>query len=236
MKDHAVDYVEKIEALLLKAFRTEPFHNLFYLGLSQPSRLKGGTCSDKVLAFQETLAHHGIRSRLHTALLPKDWRDLNAGFNECHRVLIIDIRYQRYVADVGNGWPSCRLFSMQRQMSYSAFGITFSTELSRDYLDIYQYKQGQKTLSVRVPKILPPESVVHEAIARRFDNDKTYPFANGLRYAQIMGEQFYFLRKNRLEIYSAQGNTQKILSPNRAVQFAALQTTFGLTPEVLNPQ
>lgn len=221
------------EKLLLHEFKTVPFHNLFYLGLCTPSVvLKGGTCSDKVLAFQKTLAQHAIESRLHTSLMP-DWANPEADLQDSHRLLVMELGGERYFADVGNGWPSVRLFSFERAVHYRVFGIEYYSEITSESVDVYHLKEGKRTLSQRVPKQLTSEAAVRDAVDRRFSTGKKYPFSTGLRFAQVIGDEFRFLKKDQLQIYSQSGRVERIALPSRADQIHALDRWFGLDIKAL---
>jgi len=209
-----------IEQWLLEEFRTTPFHNLFYLGLCRPScALGGGTCSDKVLAFQARLRRLGVNARLHNARINGQL---------CHRVLALALEDGVYFADVGNGWPSIRLFPADREICYAAYGIVFQTHLREAYLDVYQIKQGRESLSLSIPLTLEPESAVKSAIARRFNGEISYPFRAGLRYAQVVADDFLFLKGHELRIFSQRAAVQTIRLASPASQLSALQSYFGL--------
>ena len=56
-----MDIIKKIEHLLLEEFKTVPFHNLFMLkNINNKDFSLGGTCSDKVLNFKETLINNNM--------------------------------------------------------------------------------------------------------------------------------------------------------------------------------
>ncbi|MBB5211890.1 hypothetical protein [Microbulbifer hydrolyticus] len=219
MSTRAVSIVA-IEQWVLEEFRATPFHNLFYLGLCRPSyALGGGTCSDKVMAVQARLRSAGVNARLHTARINNQL---------CHRVLALALEDGVYFADVGNGWPSIRLFPADREICYAAYGIVFQTRLREGYLDVYQIKQGCERLSLSIPLKLERESTVKSAIARRFNGEITYPFSTGLRYAQVVGDEFLFLKGNELRIFSQGTAVQSIHLASPASQLSALHAYFGL--------
>lgn len=216
--------VNKVHELLLDEFSTVPFHNLFYLGVCQPGSLKtpflaGGTCSDKVLSFRKRLLAEDIPARLHHAVI---------NGQICHRVLALELDGARYFADVGNGWPSVRLFPADREISYVAYGIEFSSLLNGEWLDVYQRKQGSKTLSVRIPLVLPDELQVLQQINDRFDGRIAYPFTDGFRFAQVRADQFLFLKRNSLRIYQPGRALVTVDLPDRQAQLSALETYFGV--------
>ncbi|WGL15205.1 hypothetical protein PVT68_10505 [Microbulbifer bruguierae] len=212
--------IHEIEQLMLDEFRATPFHNLLYLGLCGPScALEGGTCSDKVLAFQARLQSAGVSARLHNAWI---------NHQLCHRVLALELDDGVYYADVGNAWPSIRLFPAAREVRYRAFGIVFQTRLRDAFLDVYQLKPGSETLSQSIPLRLEPESAVITAIARRFSGEMNYPFSAGLRYAQVIGDKFLFLKGDELRIFSDHKATRSLRFTSLSSQLSALRNYFGL--------
>ncbi|UXD87717.1 arylamine N-acetyltransferase [Thalassolituus hydrocarboniclasticus] len=205
-----------------------PFHNLFYLGLCHAGGADsptGGTCSDKVLAFRDRLTAQGIKARLHSAFI---------NGQNCHRVLVLDIDGERYFADVGNGWPSVRLFPADSDSSYLAYGIEFSSYRNGDWLDIYQQKEGRCSLSVRIPLALMDEEQVEQMIQNRFDGSTEYPFDDGIRCAQVLGDAFVFLKRDRLRIFQSDKDVVTVSLPEWQDQIAALETRFGLTLSAVN--
>ncbi|MDH2433072.1 hypothetical protein QCD60_10875 [Pokkaliibacter sp. MBI-7] len=214
-----------VHQLMLEEFSTVPFHNLFYLGISAPDLLvnplsSGGTCSDKVLAFRDRLKTQSIAARLHSAFIN--------GVN-CHRVLVLDLAGERYFADVGNAWPSVRLFPAAGDAVYSAYGIEFSSRRRGEWLEIYQRKEGRQSLSLRIPLTLSDEHLVLQKIKHRFDGATEYPFMDGIRFAQVLGDAFVFLKKDRLRIYQPHNEVVTIALPEWGDQVAALETYFGVT-------
>ena len=214
------DEVARIEGLMLCEFNASPFHNLFFLGLCSPSsRLAGGTCSDKVLAFRAQLGAQGVQARLHSSFIQGQ---------ETHRLLALDIGGEDYFADVGNGWPSIKLFPANRAVSYSAFGIEFRSLLTPDYVDVYQIKQGVESLSQRIPRRIKPQAQILADIEQRFSGGASYPFASGLRFAQVIDDEFLFLKDDTLRIYSATSELRSLHLPSRHACVTALEDHFGL--------
>ncbi|WP_260996499.1 arylamine N-acetyltransferase [Thalassolituus hydrocarboniclasticus] len=220
--------VDRVHQLMLDECRMVPFHNLFYLGLCHAGGADsptGGTCSDKVLAFRDRLTAQGIKARLHSAFI---------NGQNCHRVLVLDIDGERYFADVGNGWPSVRLFPADSDSSYLAYGIEFSSYRNGDWLDIYQQKEGRCSLSVRIPLALMDEEQVEQMIQNRFDGSTEYPFDDGIRCAQVLGDAFVFLKRDRLRIFQSDKDVVTVSLPEWQDQIAALETRFGLTLSAVN--
>jgi len=211
---------EQIERLLLDALSLSPFHNLFFLGACKPSSaLSGGTCSDKVLACRDQLKAQGVDSRLHSSFISGQ---------ETHRLLALRCSGDDYFADVGNGWPSVRLFPANRAIDYCAFGIQFRTTVTPDFVDVYQIKQGDETLSQRIPRRLKPETEILADIEQRFSGGVRYPFASGLRFAQVIGDEFLFLKDDLLRIYSQERPLKSLILPNKRAQVSALKKYFSL--------
>ncbi len=215
--------LDRVHQLMLDEFRTVPFHNLFYLGLCHTGGADspiGGTCSDKVLHFRDRLAAQGIKARLHSAYI---------NGQNCHRVLVLDLDSERYFADVGNGWPSVRLFPAERDSSYLAYGIEFLSYRNGDWLDIYHRKEGRCSLSVRIPLTLMEEEQIELQIQNRFDGATEYPFGDGIRCAQVLGDAFVFLKRDRLRIFRSDRDVDSAVLPEWRDQIAVLETHFGIT-------
>lgn len=215
--------VDRVHQLMLDEFRSVPFHNLFYLGLCHAGVANsptGGTCSDKVLAFRDRLSAQGIQARLHSAFI---------NGQNCHRVLVLDLEGERYFADVGNGWPSVRLFPAERDSFYSAYGIEFLSYRNGDWLDIYHRKEGRSSLSLRIPLTLMDEEQVEHAIQNRFDGSTGYPFDDGIRFAQVLGDAFVFLKRDQLRIFRSGRDEETLVLHEWRDQIAALETRFGIT-------
>lgn len=212
--------LEKIEGMLYDEFCRTSFHNLLFQGY-QPSYVSdlGGTCTDKVLAFKARLDREGISSRLHCGYIQRDFP---------HRLLYLKVDGNEYFADVGNGWPSIRLFPANREISYSAYGIRFSTVKQGDFLEIYQFKQGKRTHSLTIPLALREELLEMEEIEHRFDKNTNYPFAQGgLRFAQVVGNRFIFLKNNRIRFFHINGDiSEKLLNDDVAV-YQAIEKYFS---------
>ncbi len=207
-----------IEALMLHAFRTEPFHNLrlIYdedLGATIP----GGTCSDKTMSFVNTARHSGATVKLHSAFI---------GGKEIHRLARVHLGNRVYFADVGNGWPSIRLYPADRPTVVRCFGMAFRTEVTSEVVNVYHLNKGRESLQMEIPVHGRPESEILEAIKMRFRSGVSYPFAKELRFSAIVGERFLFLRGQRLEIYTETGHFEcRLISPAEAS--AALHNYFG---------
>lgn len=217
---HKTSELEKVESLLLREFQTVPFHNLFMLNDKKivASDL-GGTCSDKVLHFKKVLSDNGISSKLHSAIIN--------GF-ECHRMLTVELDNQKYFIDVGSGWASTKLFPAFKPIEYSVYGMTFKTELSNDNLLLFHKTKGEFKLMTTIPLTSKDEEIILLDIENRFDNKSIYPFQSSLRFSKVIGNEFYFLKGNRLRIYSESNIVEKTLSLNEIYNLITRKFNFNL--------
>jgi asparagine synthase (glutamine-hydrolysing) len=218
---HKANKLEKIEKLLLREFETVPFHNLFMLnGITKLASELGGTCSDKVLHFKKILADNGIISKLHSAFI---------NGIECHRMLSIEFCYQKYFIDVGSGWASTKLFPAFKPIEYSVYGMTFKTEISNNYLLLFHKTNDEFKLMTTIALTAKEEDKILLDIENRFDDKKIYPFHKSLRFSKVIGNKFYFLKGNRLRIFSESGIIEKKLSINDIHNFMSNHFNFDLT-------
>ncbi len=207
-----------VEALMLHAFRTEPFHNLrlMYddeLGATVP----GGTCSDKTMSFVKSARQSGLTVGLHSAFIAGE---------EIHRLARVYLGARVYFADVGNGWPSLRLYPADRPIESRCFGMTFRTEMTPSTVSVYHHNKGRESLQMEIPVRGRPESEILAAIKMRFHSGITYPFMNTFRFSAIVGERFLFLRGERLEIYTDAGLTASLpVAPSEVA--ATIRDYFG---------
>lgn len=186
--------IKAIEALMLEKFRSEPFHNLKLLyGSKIKVDLPGGTCSDKTLSFLSAAKKSGFDASLHSGSI---------GGKEIHRLAKIDLSNRRFFADVGNGWPSLRLYPAYEAISFECFGMRFRTEISGSVLSVYHLKQGKEALQLEIDVRDQPEDKIKADIEARFNSGIIYPFSSSIRLSQIIEDDFLFLRGERLEIYS----------------------------------
>lgn len=186
-----------VETLMLHSFRTEPFHNLSLmfdpaLGATVP----GGTCSDKTESFVKAAKQAGYMAKLHSAFI---------GGEEIHRLARVHVGDRAYFADVGNGWPSVRLYPADRPIEYRCFGMTFRTEVTTHTVSVYHDNKGRESMQMEIPVRGRSEAEIRKAIKMRFRSGFTYPFTNSLRFSAIVGKQFLFLRGEQFEIYSDEG-------------------------------
>jgi arylamine N-acetyltransferase len=189
--------LNKIESIILEQFQTVPFHNfnlLYGENFRKNNALLGGTCSDKTLIFIETAKKLGFEVYLHSALI---------GGKDIHRLARVVINQKVFFADVGNGWPSLKLYPCDQEVSYQFFGMIFKTKIiDGQKIQVFHEKNGKEYLQLEINIQGKPESVILSDIENRFKSDLTYPFSNSLRLSLIVDHQFLFLRGNQLEIYT----------------------------------
>ncbi len=185
--------VDAVEALMLEHFRVEPFHNLHLLFPEQlRGRVPGGTCSDKTLSFLAACKRDGFEVYLHSGFI---------GGQEVHRLARVNLGDGVFFADVGNGWPSLKLYPADREISYECFGMGFRTEVGGERLTVFHEKRDRESLQLEVDVHGRSEADIRAAIEGRFSSGITYPFSSSVRYSQVVGDRFLFLRGDRLEIY-----------------------------------
>ena len=183
-----------LEGIMLEKFRSEPFHNLHLIYRNHAiSRVPGGTCSDKTLSFLSAAEEAGFEVALHSGFIDG---------KEIHRLARIRSHGRTFFADVGNGWPSLKLFPADADVDYRCFGMRFRSETAGSRIAIFHEKNGKETLQLEIERRSRPESEIRADIAKRFSAGIIYPFSKNLRFSCIIGERFVFLRGGRLEIYS----------------------------------
>ncbi|MCB9545267.1 MAG: hypothetical protein H6706_05160 [Myxococcales bacterium] len=182
---------------MLQHFRAEPFHNLHLLyGPRLGSAVPGGTCSDKTLSFVAAGVRAGFDISLHSGFI---------GGREIHRLARVGIGSRRFFADVGNGWPSLRLYPADREIAFRCFGMGFRTEIADGRLSVFHEKRGRESLQLEIDMRGRPESEIRADIEARFSSGAVYPFSDALRFSLVVGTRFLFLRGDRLEIYDDAG-------------------------------
>jgi arylamine N-acetyltransferase len=192
-----VSMVGAVQALMLKHFQTEPFHNLRLLyGPELGSAVPGGTCSDKTLSFVDAAVRAGFDVALHSGFI---------GGQEIHRLARVRLAGRTFFADVGNGWPALRLYPADRPITYRCFGMGFRTTVERGRVSVFHRKQGKESLQLEIEVLGRPETEIRAAIEGRFNSGVVYPFNNSLRFSQVVGSRFLFLRGERLEMYRDDG-------------------------------
>ena len=188
--------VRAVELLMLEHFRTEPFHNLHLLyGQIEPAP-PGGTCSDKTLSFLAAGKRAGFDVALHSGFI---------GGREIHRLARVRVGRGVFFADVGNGWPALKLYPADRPSSYRCYGMGFRTEVAPGRVTVFHQKRGREALQLEIEVDARPEAEIRAHIEGRFSSGVVYPFSDSLRFSQVVGSRFMFLRGDRLEIYSDSG-------------------------------
>lgn len=185
--------VQAVEALIFEHFQTEPFHNLHLIyGPRFKSAVPGGTCSDKTLSFVAAGLRAGFDVSLHTAFI---------GGQEIHRLARVRVGEGLFFADVGNGWPSLKLYPADRAVSFRCFGMGFRTEVADGWISVFREKNGRESLQLKIDVCGKPESDIRADIEKRFSSGIIYPFSKSLRFSLVVGSQFLFLRGDQLEFY-----------------------------------
>jgi len=195
--DSVMKVVHDVEALMLAHFRGVPFHNLRLMyGPEVAQKVSGGTCSDKTLAFIDDAIRAGFDVSLHSGFI---------GGREIHRLARVRIGTETFFADVGNGWPALRLYPAGNPITFRCFRMGFRTEISAGRIAVFHEKRGEEALQLEIDLLCRSEAEIRADIDRRFSSGIVYPFSNSLRFSQIVGDRFLFLRGDRLDIYSESG-------------------------------
>ena len=189
--------IDSIEGLILKHFRTIPFHNLNLLyGTPAENRIPGGTCSDKTLLFLNDARQNNLDVHLHSAYINN---------KEIHRLVRIIIDGRVYFADIGNGWPTLKLIPSEEETTFHCFGMRYRTEIIDNCIHVFHTKRDSESLQIKIDKTPRPENTILNQIKSRFNSGINYPFSNELRFSLVKGDKFLFLRGNQLETYSNSG-------------------------------
>lgn len=194
--------VKYVESLILEKFKREPFHNLYFIFHKIPKKLTlGGTCSDKALSFYNKLKSVNIETHLHSAFIKNQ---------EIHRLVSVALNKKIYFADIGNGWPSIRLFPKDHEVEYRSYGMIYRTIIKESSLDVYIARDGKEYHSAEIPFRSKNHEDIMDDIKNRFNANISYPFSGGIRFSQIIQENFLFLRDDTLFIYSNDNAVKKI--------------------------
>ncbi|QZT37842.1 arylamine N-acetyltransferase [Halosquirtibacter xylanolyticus] len=193
---------EQVEQLILNEFMAVPFHSLyFYLRRRPVSLAYGGTCSDKVLHLYSKLLELGVKVQLQTSYM----NDV-----ESHRLLLIKIGGIDYIADIGNGWPSIKMFPTNEDYTYCAFGVGFHSRIFDDHVKIYREIDGFKKLVVDVPTVVKDEALIMRDIECRFNKDNNGPFLDTVRFGQVVGDRYLYLKDKTLFVYAEEQGLEVI--------------------------
>jgi len=191
--------VFEIEALILKLFQNEPFHNLYLLYNKTPlTNEHGGTCSDKTLSFISAARGLGVNAVLHNGYI--NGKDI-------HRLARVTISDKVFFADVGNGWPVLKLYPADQEINFICFGMSYRTVITEHWISVYHTRNGKEFLQLEIDSRPCREEDIQNRIAQRFNGKVIYPFSNSLRFSLIVKDKFLFIRGDRLEIYDFNGCT-----------------------------
>jgi len=220
--------LQTIEDLILGKFKTEPFHNLYLAcGYTQTTLSYGGTCSDKALSVYEALRARGIEASLHAAFI---------GGAEIHRLVRVTVGGDAYFADVGNGWPSVKMYPCDRDIAFSCYGIRFRSVISRRHMSVYSTRNGAEYHQMDICFERRSEAAIRGDIEVRFQGGIEYPFSRGIRFSMVVGERFLFLRDEQLGIYSATAPYEEVSGIDRTKLHQVLKERFGFDLETLAPR
>ncbi|KVX03053.1 hypothetical protein [Shewanella frigidimarina] len=187
--------IASIEALLLKHYEQEPFHNLYLFYGKKPIPYKyGGTCSDKTLSFIDEARSLGFKVYLHSGYIDG---------KEVHRLARVQIGKRTYFADIGNGWPAIKLYPEDEEILYSCFGMKFHTKINKNIISVFNTRNGIEHLQLVIDTRPRCENEIIKDIDKRFTSGINYPFSNSIRFSLIVNNKFLFLRGESLEIYSS---------------------------------
>ena len=144
-------------------------------------------------------------------------------------MLTVELDNLIYFIDVGSGWASTKLFPADKPTEYSIYGMTFKTELSNDTLLLYHKTEYEFKQMITIPLKSKPENEILIDIENRYKNIDIYPFRNSLRFSKVIGNEFYFLKGNRLRIYSESQIVEKTLSLNEIYNLIISKFNFNLS-------
>ncbi len=185
----------------------------------------GGTCSDKVLRFKEVLYKNYINSNLHSSFI---------NGIECHRMLSVIIEDRKYYIDVGSGWPSVKLFPEFKEIEYSAYGMSFKTEIKDN--EIVLYHKTKASCEYNRMMVIPKESKSQEDILldikNRFVDSSIYPFQDSFRFSIVKDQMFYFIKGFRLRVYSDNELNEYKLNKKEVLRF--IKEKFNLLEQYSN--
>ena len=174
-------------------WRTVPFHSIFLVyGLPIENSRLGGTCTDRAVFFFDYLKDKypdSLNLRLHRALIKG---------NETHTIILVTIGNETYLIDIGANWPVMKLIPCFKEFEFSAFGICFNSKPSGNLVKVFMQRPEDPEFQEFLTVDMTPQSTeyVDNQISQRFDPNNQLPFANGLRYAAVHGNTFYFLKQD----------------------------------------
>lgn len=179
------------------SFQNEPFHTLnLVFDPSSHHQVPGGTCSDKSLSFLRLARENGFDAYLHNAFI---------GGKDCHRLVRVELEGSVYFADVGNGWPAVIPYPAHESIQYTAFGISFRSEITSEFISVFSNTGNGEKLMVKIPVIAKTEKEILHDIVHRFSEGMEYPFSGKIRFSAISGDEFLFLKGSSFRKYSSTG-------------------------------
>ena len=188
---------ERLLELMEISFQHEPFHTLnLVLEASFNHQVPGGTCSDKSLSFRRLAQEHGFDAYLHNAFI---------GGKDCHRLVRVELEGSVYFADVGNGWPAVIPYPAHEPIQYTVFGISFRSEITSDFISVFNNTGNGEKLMVKIPFNAKTEEEILHDIDHRFSEGTEYPFSGKVRFSAISGDEFLFLKGPSFRKYSSTG-------------------------------
>ena len=195
--------IQDVENVMLTAFKQEPFHSFNFLSwLKVKDPIVGGSCSDKVMSIFNQLEKIGCDVYLHEAYINN---------NKCHRVLRVLLNGRTYFADVGNAWPIIKLIPADAAIRFLACGIQYHTVITETKVDIFHLLPNENQASLVVSIGLAAQgqqSIIHN-IRSRLERRRLLPFNNKIRFAQIIGNDFLFMKDDSLRIYFGETTDRK---------------------------
>lgn len=191
--------IEKIELEIEKFLRAVPFHSIFFLYDIdvEPSHL-GGTCSDRSLYFKEILEckfDPSINARLHRCKINNQ---------KTHTVILVTCKNQNYIIDVGMGFPIMKLIPCHEIIKFTAFGITFKSQIEGDIIRLFCNMSGKEQELFELDQRPQDADTIHNNIAQRFRNKSVYPFAESFRYFAIVDNKYIQIKHDNVMMGSEQ--------------------------------
>ena len=230
------EVVDALETLMLDHFRSEPFHNLHAIyGPSIRPDMPGGTCFYKTGRLVDIGRNSGFDVHWHTASVRVQ------GVPWPHWVVRVQVDGRRFFADMGNGWPSIKLYPADLEVAYRHFGMGFRTEIANERVTVFHEKHGKESVQLEIDVRPKPEAQLLAEVERRSSLGHIYPI-NRLRFSLIVGSRFLFLRGDRLEIYDDNGfeclegiddaRVREVLRDHFGYDVGALPSVDNLRPRV----
>ena len=195
--------MEDVERLILQRFKEEPFHSLNFLTWAKfHQKVTGGSCSDKVQSMFYQLENIGCNVFLHEAYIHNI---------KCHRVLRIMIKGRMYFADIGNAWPIIKLIPSYEPIEFEVCGIKYTTSITDNRVNVFHKLPNEIKPShvVSIGLIEQAQQPIKANIANRLSQREKIPFNNKIRFAQMIDNDFLFMKDDTLRIYSSQTSHRK---------------------------